>query len=120
MAGRKSFITNLTDEHIFALHTRIRNARYGEHDDMVDWLKSLGYAVSRSAMARYSGELKRRDGYEGTAGSFTLHSAINDAPDYDMNLANLYKELGEIEYRKVGVLERIREIVDSKISTIPR
>lgn len=115
MAGRKSFITNLTEEHILELHSRIRDARYGEHDNMVDWLKSLGYAASRSAMARYSGKLKKRDGYEGTAGSFTLHSAINDAPDYDLNLANLYKELGEIEYRKVKILERIREIVEPKI-----
>lgn len=115
MAGRKSFITNLTEEHVLELHSRVRNARYGEHDGMVDWLKSLGYTVSRSAMARYSSELKKRDGYEGTAGSFTLHTAINDAPDHDLNLANLYKELGEVEYRKVKILERIREITESKI-----
>ncbi|MEQ1968997.1 phage protein Gp27 family protein [Xenorhabdus nematophila] len=115
MSGRKSFTSQLPSEVIAELHQRIRVARYGEHESLVRWLESLGYSASRSGMHRYATQLKRKDGYQGVAGSFVLEAALNDASTRDHNLVALYQAVGELEYRRALLIERIREITESKI-----
>nr|DAX18352.1 MAG TPA: Protein of unknown function (DUF3486) [Caudoviricetes sp.] len=106
--ARKSFITALPKEIVEALHERIRAAEYGDHMAMVEWVKQQGYHASKSAMCRYTLELKARDGYEGGAGSFKLHTQMHSK---DSNLEMLYKELGELEYRRQEILNRIRDLM---------
>ncbi|MGE4799984.1 phage protein Gp27 family protein [Yersinia hibernica] len=114
MSGKKSFASQLPDDVISKLHQRIREARYGKHESLVTWLSSLGYTASRSSMHRYTTQLKLKDGYQGSAGSFLLEAALNDSPTRDHNLVALYQELGELEYKKTLLLDRIREIAESK------
>ena len=105
--ARKSFISSLPKDVVLELNDVIRQHEYGDHESNVAWLKQKGFQVSRSAMHRYTAELKARDGFDGSAGSFKLTA---DLMAKDSNLDLLYQELGQIEFRKQEILERIREL----------
>ena len=115
MPGKQSFISQLSPDIATELHQRIREANYGQHDSHANWLKSLGFQSSRSAMHRYANRLKKNDGYQGMAGSFALDSVLNDSISQDERLVSLYQSLGELEYKRTQLLEQIRDIVREKI-----
>ena len=93
--ARKSFISSLPKDVVLELNDVIRQHEYGDHESNVAWLKQKGFQVSRSAMHRYTAELKARDGFDGSAGSFKL---IADLMAKDSNRDLLYQELGQIEF----------------------
>ncbi|MBO2589361.1 hypothetical protein [Shewanella algae] len=107
MRGR-NFALNLSIELKEELDSRIRQAAYGSSTEIAAWLCEKGVKASRSAVARYEQALRKKDGVNDVAGSF---NAVVKSSSAGGELAELYRELGELEFRKEELLERIRDLV---------
>lgn len=109
MTGSKNFVLSLPNEVREELDGRIRKHAYGRCTEISDWLKSIGIKTSRSAVARYEKVLKERDGVKEAAGSLgaTVRSSVPGG-----ELASLYQELGELEFRRAELLEQIRDLME--------
>lgn len=73
----KSSLFNLTNDVKEELHFRLRTSNYSGFIELETWLRSLGYKTSKSAIHRYSQNLKELDGFEGRSGSHHLAVQIN-------------------------------------------
>ncbi|MDF5594975.1 DUF3486 family protein [Vibrio parahaemolyticus] len=109
MVGAKNFVLSLTDEIREQLDNRIRKMAYGRSSDIAAWLNEIGVKTSRTAVARYEKALREKDGITDAAGSLgaTVRSVVPGG-----ELAMLFQELGEIEFRRAELLERIRDLVE--------
>lgn len=106
MAGA-TFLARLSRTQAMELNDEVRSRRYGQHQALIAWMSERGFNVSKSAMARYAQALKRSDGVIGKAGSHLVAAAMPiRATD---TLEGLFQRLGELEYERSIVLERIRE-----------
>lgn len=106
--GRKSLVSSLSKEVVLEFNQVIRENDYGNQECIVEWLKERGYGGSKSAVNRYIAQLKARDGFDGKAGSFKLVTGLTAK---DSNIELLYKELGELEFRKQEIINRIRDLM---------
>ncbi|NGZ68606.1 hypothetical protein G6Z92_16845 [Vibrio aestuarianus subsp. cardii] len=109
MAGTRNFVLSISEELKEELDRRVRKAAYGSSTEIADWLCSEGVKTSRTAVARYEQALRKKDGVSDYAGSF---NATVKASRPGGELAELYQELGELEYRKAELLDRIRDLVE--------
>ncbi|EMV4498225.1 hypothetical protein AAC861_002820 [Vibrio cholerae] len=109
MAGAKNFVLSLSDELREQLDNRIRKYAYGRSSDIAEWLQEMNVKTSRTAVARYEKVLKEKDGVTDAAGSLgaTVKSVVPGG-----ELAALYQELGELEYRRAELLEQIRDLME--------
>ncbi|MGR3968446.1 hypothetical protein [Shewanella sp. 1180_01] len=105
MSRARNFVLNLLLELKEQLDSMIRKEAYGNSTAIADWL----HEPSRTAVARYEQALKRKDGVPDMAGSF---NATVKASVAGGELASLYQELGELEYKKSLLLERIRDLME--------
>lgn len=105
--GRKSLLSSLPRDVILELNEVIRINEYGSQAEVLKWLKEHGIKGSKSALNRYITQLKLRDGFDGKAGSFRLMTGLTAK---DNNIDLLYKELGEIEFRRQEIIETIRNL----------
>lgn len=109
MSRARNFVLNLSNELKEQLDSMIRKEAYGNSTAIADWLQQRGVKTSRTAVARYEQALKRKDGVLDMAGSF---NATVKASVAGGELASLYQELGELEYKKSLLLERIRDLME--------
>lgn len=109
MAGAKNFVLSLSSEQREQLDNRIRQYAYGRSSDIAEWLQEMGVKTSRTAVARYEKVLKEKDGIMDAAGSLsaTVKSVVPGG-----ELAALFQELGEIEYRRAELLGQIRDLME--------
>lgn len=105
--GRISFLSGVPDDVIYELNQKIVDANYGDSMKLAEWFKGLGYKVSKTAMHRYIMALKERNEHGGRVGSLRLYANMSTA---DNHLALLYQELGQIEFRRQEIIERIRNL----------
>ncbi|KYK77656.1 Protein of uncharacterised function (DUF3486) [Aggregatibacter actinomycetemcomitans] len=105
--GRKSLISSLPRDVLLELNDVIRTNEYGNQDEVLKWLTERSLKGSKSALNRYINQLKARDGFDGKAGSFRLMTGLTAK---DNNIDLLYKELGEIEFRRQEIIEIIRNL----------
>ncbi len=109
MAGAKNFVLSLSGGLKEALDTKIRESAYGRSTEITAWLEEQGVTTSRSAVARYEKALRQFDGISDVGGS--LNAVVkSSAPGGE--LAALYQELGELEYRRSEILEQIRDLMN--------
>ncbi|EGQ9843159.1 DUF3486 family protein [Vibrio cholerae] len=109
MVGAKNFVLSLPDEIREQLDNRIRKMAYGRSSDISAWLQEMGIKTSRTAVARYEKVLKEKDGITDAAGSLgaTVKSVVPGG-----ELAMLFQELGELEYRRAELLDQIRDLME--------
>ncbi|EGR0523015.1 DUF3486 family protein [Vibrio cholerae] len=109
MVGAKNFVLSLPDEIREQLDNRIRKMAYGRSSDIAAWLQEMGIKTSRTAVARYEKVLKEKDGITDAAGSLgaTVKSVVPGG-----ELAMLFQELGELEYRRAELLDQIRDLME--------
>ena len=110
MSPRKNFITLMSTEQRQEFDSRIRLAGYGQSEEIAKWVtEDLGITTSRTAVARYEKILRESDGVHGQGGSM---NAVAHFSGSGGKLAKLYQELGELEVRKLNILEQIREMTE--------
>lgn len=107
---RKSVLLELPDDLLKEFHTLIREYKYADFKKLLEWLESKGYKSSKSAVHRYVATFKRYDGLNCNAGGFAMNISLNEENGGD--LKTLFRQLGELEYRKQQILERVREITE--------
>ncbi|MCO7023382.1 DUF3486 family protein [Vibrio paracholerae] len=109
MVGAKNFVLSLPDEIREQLDNRIRKMAYGRSSDISAWLQEMGIKTSRTAVARYEKVLKEKDGITDAAGSLgaTVKSVVPGG-----ELAMLFQELGELEFRRAELLDQIRDLME--------
>ena len=110
MFRTRSFVQQLGLEELAEFESEIRRWGYGQSERLVDWLAGKGIKTSRSAVSRYEVALRERDGINAMGGSIKAVIGVGNAP-LD-RLAGLYRRLGEIEFEREQLLERIREKLD--------
>ncbi|AAU36736.1 MULTISPECIES: phage protein Gp27 family protein [Pasteurellaceae] len=104
---KTSIIFNLPADVINELHKRLRESNYSGFIELENWLKNLGFNVSKSGIHRYAQKLKSLDGFIGRSGSFDLAVQLNNSIDDNTPLNLLYQELGKLEYQKQQILQKI-------------
>lgn len=109
MAGAKNFVLSLSGILKEELDTKIRESAYGRSTEIAAWLEEQGISTSRSAVARYEQALRKFDGISDIGGS--MNAAVKSSVPGG-ELAALYQELGELEFRRAELLERIRDLVE--------
>ncbi|MEZ8930209.1 MULTISPECIES: hypothetical protein [Vibrio] len=110
MAGVRNFVMQLTSEQKKELDEKIRESGYGKCTQVADWVNTqLGVKTSRTAVARYEQALRKKDGVFDTGGSINAMAKLSSVGG---ELASLYQELGELEYRRAELLEQIRDLMD--------
>ncbi|ELI1838993.1 DUF3486 family protein [Vibrio fluvialis] len=109
MAGQRNFVLSLSGGLKEALDTKIRESAYGRSTEITAWLAEQGVATSRSAVARYEKALRKFDGVSDIGGSM---NALVKSSVPGGELAALYQELGELEYRRAELLEQIRDLME--------
>lgn len=109
MARAKNFVLSLSGGLKESLDAKIREAAYGRSSEITAWLIEQGVATSRSAVARYEKALRKFDGISDVGGSInaTVKSSVAGG-----ELAMLYQELGELEFRRAELLEQIRDLME--------
>lgn len=110
MAGPRNFVLSLSGGLKETLDTKIRESAYGRSTEIADWLAKQGVTTSRSAVARYEQALRKFDGISDNGGS--INAAVKSSVAGGGELASLYQELGELEYRRAELLEQIRNLVE--------
>lgn len=80
MTGKiKSFIFGLTDEKRREFDEMLRRNDYGGYGEALEWLRFYSVQTSRSALSRYSMELRKRDGIlPGMAASAGIKLQLSD------------------------------------------
>lgn len=101
---------SLPKEILKELHQRLKQSGYTQFIELSDWLKSLGYNISKSALHRYAVKLKANDGFTEKGGSVSLAVKMNDTGEFISSLDDLYRELGFVEYQKHQILRKISEL----------
>ena len=108
-----AFVQQLPPEIVVDLHASIRGNFYGNHEQLSDWIKGLGYSCSKSSMHRYSKALKEKNGIKGAAKSHAIFANIGQSSEPTNRLALMYQELGELEVKRHELLCDIRELANS-------
>ncbi|MCR1838623.1 DUF3486 family protein [Pasteurella caecimuris] len=106
--ARKSVLLELPDELLKEFHSLIRENKYANGRKLLEWLQNKGYKSSKTAVHRYISTFKRYDGLDCNAGGFAMNISLNEENGGD--LKTLFRQLGELEFRKQEILERIREL----------
>ncbi|WP_457802439.1 phage protein Gp27 family protein [Vibrio cholerae] len=109
MAGAKNFVLSLSGGLKEALDTKIRESAYGRSTEIAAWLEEQGVSTSRSAVARYEQALRKFDGINDIGGSM---NAVVKSSVPGGELAMLFQELGELEYRRAELLDQIRDLME--------
>lgn len=91
---------NLRDE----LDGRLRNSGYSGLVALSDWLKGLGYEVGKSAVHRYSVELRARD----RAIAAGVRGMRSDISNY--TTTDILAELGALRVREHRLVRRLEEV----------
>ncbi|WP_049357475.1 phage protein Gp27 family protein [Haemophilus parainfluenzae] len=109
---KTSEILHLPNDVKIELHKRLRKSNYSGFVELETWLRSLGYKTSKSGIHRYAKKLKDLDGFVGKSGSFELATQIDvaNASEPNQSLTQLYQQLGQIEYQKFQILQKIAEL----------
>lgn len=107
---RKSVLLELPDELLKEFHSLIREYKYANFRKLLEWLEAKGYKSSKTAVHRYVATFKRYDGLNCNAGGFAMNISLNEENGGD--LKTLFRQLGELEYRKQEILTKIREITE--------
>lgn len=93
-----------------ALQERIRANHYANIQQTQEWLQEQGYTITKAALHRYIQKLKKIDGFTGRANSIELLAQITKKFFDSSSLSSLYQKLGELEYEKTQILQKISEI----------
>ncbi|MBY8232326.1 hypothetical protein KW535_13385 [Vibrio fluvialis] len=110
MAGPRNFVALMTSAQKNKFEEKIRNAAYGQCSEIAAWVnEELGIKTSRTAVARYEQALRKSDGVFETGGSIGAMAKLSTVGG---ELAALYQELGELEYRRAELLEQIRDLME--------
>ena len=109
MFGARSFVQKLGPEVLAEFEGEIRRWGYGQSERLVSWLAEKGVKTSRSAGSRYEVALRERDGVNAMGGSIKAVIGVGNAP-VD-SLAGLYRRLGEIEYERAVIIDKIADML---------
>lgn len=101
---RRSSINNLPVETVIEVKRRLRSGSYDQLD-IVKWLNSLGYNISKSALNRYSMRLNKQDLERG------LDREALSVQDVDA--VALFEELSEIKERETEILAKLQTLLTS-------
>lgn len=107
--GRRSFANDLEVKDREALNKRIRDRQYGDADGTLEFARSLGAKVSRSAVHRYILALKRADGLDGVA-FLDIAATAPARTDGLSRTERLLIELGALRQREAEVLEELADM----------
>jgi len=108
MTIRRNFILLMTEKQREEFDSRIRECGYGQSEKIAKWVNDdFGIKTSRTAVARYEKVLRETDGIYSKAGSLDAVAQLSSSGG---KLGKLYQELGELEVRKMDILEQIRTI----------
>ena len=110
MFGTRSFVQQMEPEMLAEFESEIRRWGYGQSERLVSWLAERGVKSSRSAVCRYEVTLRTRDGVNAMGGSHKAFASVHTSSP--QTLLGLYQSLGEIEFEREQLLERIREKLD--------
>lgn len=103
--ARVSPLSKLPDSIRDELHNRLRNNGYSDFIQLAEWLTSQGIGVGKSAVHRYSQDLKAKDR---VASSITLAAKGTQAPSNEV--LDLMMELSTLRIREHQVLRRLEEL----------
>lgn len=105
--GRKSTVeSTLTTELILELNSKLRDGKT-KQIDVVEWLKSEGFNLSKSAINRYALRLEARDE------KLTIDRLMLIKQN-KTNLVSLFEELEQIRHRESEILTIISRQVLTK------
>ena len=103
------------------LDDRLRASGYGDLVQTADWLTGMGYALSKSAMGRYSAGLKQEDTISGrNVASVRLSMQAAATPEVvGGRKAALLAELGRLRMYEHSILEELKAIVALEGASAP-
>lgn len=103
------------------LDDRLRAAGYGDLILTADWLTGMGYALSKSALHRYSAGLKQEDTISGrNVVSVRLSMQATATPaEVGGRKAALLAELGRLRMYEHSILEELKAIVALESASAP-
>lgn len=109
MSNPKNFVAQMSAEQKKLFDEKVRESAYGQSQMVSEWVyDELGIKTSKTAVARYEQELRKNDGIFDAGGSINTMAKVSVAGG---ELASLYQELGELEFRRAELLEKIRDLM---------